>query len=163
MRKPDYNSLIGELYRQMHPKNLRLFVNEGVGADDSEFAELAQQTDGIVLMNYDQHEETGDPGPIAAQDWFENNLKRVLKVVPKEKLICAIGNYGYNWTMSLPKKGKHGAAKVLDTEDISVQEDGRRRRMQMRICAWPATSSIPTLLTTMKTPTCATRSGCWMR
>jgi peptidoglycan-N-acetylglucosamine deacetylase len=118
---PGYHALIGELYHQMHPKNLRLFVNEGVGADDAEFAQLAQQTDGIVLMNYDQHEETSSPGPIAAQDWFENNLKRVLKVVPKEKLICAIGNYGYNWTMSWPKKGKHGAPKVLDTEDLSVQ------------------------------------------
>src|ERR1700734_206917 len=96
----DYNSLIEELYKQMHPKNLRLFVNQSVGADDSEFAELAKNTDGILLMNYDQHEETGSPGPIAAQDWFEANLKRVLKIVPKEKVICAIGNYGYNWTMS---------------------------------------------------------------
>jgi spore germination protein YaaH len=96
---PGYHLLIGELYHQMHPKNLRLFVNEGVGADDAEFTQLAQQTDGILLMNYDQHEETGTPGPIAAQDWFENNLKRVLKLVPKEKVICAIGNYGYNWTI----------------------------------------------------------------
>jgi peptidoglycan-N-acetylglucosamine deacetylase len=118
---PGYHALIGELYSQMRPKNLQLFVNEGVGADDSEFAQLAKQTDGILLMNYDQHEETGGPGPIAAQDWFENNLKRVLKIVPKEKVICAIGNYGYNWTMSWPKKGKHGAPKVLDTEDLSVQ------------------------------------------
>ena len=124
----------------MHPKNLRLFVNERGGRGRCEFAQLAKQTDGIVLMNYDQHEETGGPGPIAAQDWFENNLKRVLKVVPKEKLICAIGNYGYNWTMSWPKKGKHGAAKVLDTEDLSVQTDGRRLPMQTRIYAWPATS-----------------------
>jgi peptidoglycan-N-acetylglucosamine deacetylase len=116
---PGYHSLIGELYNQMHPKNLRLFVNEGVGADDSEFALLATQTDGILLMNYDQHEETGGPGPIAAQDWFENNLRRVLKVVPKEKVICAIGNYGYNWTMSQPK---HGEPKVLNTEDVSVQD-----------------------------------------
>jgi cellulose synthase/poly-beta-1,6-N-acetylglucosamine synthase-like glycosyltransferase/peptidoglycan/xylan/chitin deacetylase (PgdA/CDA1 family)/spore germination protein YaaH len=118
---PGYHALIGELYSQMHPKNLRLFVNEGVGADDSEFALLAQQTDGILLMNYDQHEETSGPGPIAAQDWFENNLRRVLKVVPKEKIICAIGNYGYNWTMSLPAK-KHGVPRVLNTEDVSVQD-----------------------------------------
>jgi cellulose synthase/poly-beta-1,6-N-acetylglucosamine synthase-like glycosyltransferase/peptidoglycan/xylan/chitin deacetylase (PgdA/CDA1 family)/spore germination protein YaaH len=118
---PGYHLLIGELYHQMHPKNLRIFVNEGVGADDAEFTQLAQQTDGILLMNYDQHEETGTPGPIAAQDWFENNLKRVLKLVPKEKVICAIGNYGYNWTMSLAHKGKHGAPRVLDTEDLSVQ------------------------------------------
>jgi cellulose synthase/poly-beta-1,6-N-acetylglucosamine synthase-like glycosyltransferase/peptidoglycan/xylan/chitin deacetylase (PgdA/CDA1 family)/spore germination protein YaaH len=117
-----YHLLIGEMYGLMHPKNLRLFVNESVGADDSEFAQLAQQTDGILLMNYDQHEETGGPGPIAAQDWFENNLRRVLKVVPKEKLICSIGNYGYDWTMSLPAKGKHGAAKVLNADDISVQD-----------------------------------------
>jgi len=119
---PGYHALIGELYQQMHPRNLRLLVNEGVGAGDAEFALLAQQTDGILLMNYDQHEETGRPGPIAAQDWFENNLKRVLKVVPKEKVICALGNYGYNWTMTWPGKGKRRVPKVLDTEDISVQD-----------------------------------------
>jgi spore germination protein YaaH len=74
----DYHSLIEELYNQMHPRNLQLFVNQSVGADDAEFSFLAKYTDHILLMNYDQHEETGDPGPIAAQDWFENNLKRVL-------------------------------------------------------------------------------------
>jgi peptidoglycan-N-acetylglucosamine deacetylase len=120
--QPGYNSLIAELYSQMHPKNLRVFVNEGVGDDDSEYAELAKHVDGILLMNYDEHEETGGPGPIASQDWFENNLRRVLKVVPKEKVICSIGNYGYNWTMSLPGKGKHSAPKVLNTDDITVQD-----------------------------------------
>jgi cellulose synthase/poly-beta-1,6-N-acetylglucosamine synthase-like glycosyltransferase/peptidoglycan/xylan/chitin deacetylase (PgdA/CDA1 family)/spore germination protein YaaH len=119
---PGYHSLISELYGLMHPKNLRLFVNESVGAEDAELAFLSQQTDGILLMNYDEHEETGGPGPIASQDWFEDNLKRAVKVVPKQKLICAIGNYGYDWTMSLPTKGKHGAAKVLNTDDISVQD-----------------------------------------
>jgi cellulose synthase/poly-beta-1,6-N-acetylglucosamine synthase-like glycosyltransferase/peptidoglycan/xylan/chitin deacetylase (PgdA/CDA1 family)/spore germination protein YaaH len=120
--QPGYNSLIAELYSQMHPKGLRLFVNEGVGDDDSEYAALAKNTDGILLMNYDEHEETGGPGPIASQDWFENNLRRVLKVVPKEKIICSIGNYGYNWTMSLPGKGKNSVPKVLNTDDITVQD-----------------------------------------
>jgi cellulose synthase/poly-beta-1,6-N-acetylglucosamine synthase-like glycosyltransferase/peptidoglycan/xylan/chitin deacetylase (PgdA/CDA1 family)/spore germination protein YaaH len=120
--QPGYNSLIAELYSQMHPKNLQLFVNEGVGDDDSEFAEVAKNSDHILLMNYDEHEETGGPGPIASQDWFENNLRRVLKVVPKEKIVCAIGNYGYNWTMSLPGKGKHSVPKVLNTDDITVQD-----------------------------------------
>ncbi len=119
---PGYEALIGELYEQMHPKKLRLFVNQGVGADDDQFRFLAQHSDGILLMNYDEHEETGNPGPIASQNWFENNLKRVLKLVPKEKIICAIGNYGYNWTVSLQEKDKHGEPKVLDTEDISVQD-----------------------------------------
>ena len=53
-------------------------------------------------MNYDQHEVDSDPGPIASQDWFVANLSRVMKIVPKEKLICAVGNYGYDWTLSIP-------------------------------------------------------------
>ncbi len=120
--QPGYNSLIAELYSQMHPKGLQLFVNEGVGDDDSEFAEVAKNSDHILLMNYDEHEETGGPGPIASQDWFESNLRRVLKVVPKEKIVCAIGNYGYNWTMSLPGKGQPSTPKVLNTDDITVQD-----------------------------------------
>ncbi|HEV2276077.1 MAG TPA: glycosyl hydrolase family 18 protein, partial [Acidobacteriaceae bacterium] len=116
----DYRTLIGELYLRMHPKNLRLYVNESIGADDDELAFLAQNSDGILLMNYDQHEVSSGPGPIAAQDWFEDNLKRALKVVPKEKLLCAIGNYGYDWTMSLQSKGH--PAKVLNVDSISVQD-----------------------------------------
>ncbi len=118
---PGYWALMGELYSQLHAKNLRLFTNEGVGASDAEFKQMAQITDGIILMNYDEHEETGGPGPIASQDWFENNLKRVLKLLPKQKVICAIGNYGFNWTMSKPE-GRHQKEKVLNTDDVSVQD-----------------------------------------
>jgi spore germination protein YaaH len=79
-------------------------------------------------MNYDEHEENSDPGPIASQPWFLNNLKRVMKLVPKEKIICAVGNYGYDWTMSIPdpKDKKHPKPKVLNTEDLSVQEAWQR-------------------------------------
>ena len=118
---PGYWALMGELYSQLHAKNLRLFTNEGVGASDAEFKQLAQITDGIILMNYDEHEETGGPGPIASQDWFENNLRRVLKLLPKQKIICAIGNYGFNWTMSMPE-GRRQKEKVLNTDDVSVQD-----------------------------------------
>lgn len=121
-----YYSLIEELYRQMRPKNLRLYVNEGVGADNSELALLAQNTDGIVLMNYDEHEVSSGPGPIASEDWFENNLKRVLNVVPKEKLLCAIGNYAYDWTMSIPDRRSRQKPKVLNVDSISVGEGWQR-------------------------------------
>ena len=50
----------------MHPKNLRLYVNESVGADDQDSRFWRSNSDGILLMNYDQHEVTSEPGPIAA-------------------------------------------------------------------------------------------------
>ncbi len=81
-------------------------------------------------MNYDQHQIDSDPGPIASQDWFVGNLRRVLKIVPKEKLICAVGNYGYDWTLSIPNPkdtARHRQApKVLNTEDLHVSDAWQR-------------------------------------
>ena len=119
-----YLNFIQALYAQMHPRNLVLYVNMPAASDASDLKSIAANSDGIILMNYDQHEENSDPGPVAAQDWFVQNLIRVLKIVPKQKLICAIGNYGYDWTLSIPNpKGRHHRKpEVLDTEDLSVSE-----------------------------------------
>jgi cellulose synthase/poly-beta-1,6-N-acetylglucosamine synthase-like glycosyltransferase/peptidoglycan/xylan/chitin deacetylase (PgdA/CDA1 family)/spore germination protein YaaH len=120
---PAYLKFIQELYADLHPRNLRLYVNAAVSTDDDDLKQIAANSDGIVLMNYDQHQTTSDPGPVAAQDWFVGNLVRVLKIVPKQKLICAVGNYGYDWTLSIPD-AKHKNAKpvVLNTEDLSVSD-----------------------------------------
>ena len=94
----------------------------GVGAEDQELKFLAANSDAILSMNYDQHETESDPGPIAGQDWFLANLRRVLEIVPKGKVICAIGNYGYDWTMSIPtKKG----AKPNLSQGCARQRAGR--------------------------------------
>jgi peptidoglycan-N-acetylglucosamine deacetylase len=122
---PAYLSFIQQLYAQMHPRNLRLYVNVAVSTPDDELKQIGANSDGVILMNYDQHQVTSDPGPIAAQQWFIGNLTRVLKVVPKDKLICALGNYGYDWTLSIPAKrkgGKTAKPQVLDTEDMSVSD-----------------------------------------
>jgi cellulose synthase/poly-beta-1,6-N-acetylglucosamine synthase-like glycosyltransferase/peptidoglycan/xylan/chitin deacetylase (PgdA/CDA1 family)/spore germination protein YaaH len=125
---PSYLSFIQELYADLHARNLRLYVNTSVVTQDSDLKLIAANSDGIVLMNYDQHEAESGPGPVAAQEWFIGNLKRVLKVVPKEKLICAVGNYGYDWTLSIPdpKDRRHPKAEVLDTDDLSVSEAWQR-------------------------------------
>ena len=87
---------------------------------DADLKQIAANSDGIVLMNYDQHEVDSDPGPIASQDWFVANLRRVLKIVPKEKLICALGNYGYDWTISIPACPKDGAAASAQAPGASI-------------------------------------------
>ena len=120
----DYLSFIQDLYAQMHPRKLSLYVNVPAATSGGDLKAISAHSDGIILMNYDQHEENSDPGPVAAQDWFVQNLIRVLKIVPKQKLICAIGNYGYDWTLSVPNpKSRHRRKpEVLDTEDLSVSE-----------------------------------------
>jgi cellulose synthase/poly-beta-1,6-N-acetylglucosamine synthase-like glycosyltransferase/peptidoglycan/xylan/chitin deacetylase (PgdA/CDA1 family)/spore germination protein YaaH len=125
---PAYLAFIQELYADLHPRNLRLYVNTAVSTPDSDLKLISGNSDGIILMNYDEHQATSDPGPVASQDWFVGNLTRVLKIVPKEKLICAIGNYGYDWTLSIPnpKDKKHPKPRVLNTEDLPVSDAWQR-------------------------------------
>jgi len=101
---PGYISFIRELYADLHPRNLRLYVNTMVSTTDEDLKGIAANSDGLVLMNYDEHQVESQPGPVASQEWFVNNLRRAIKIVPKEKLICALGNYGYDWTLSIPQK-----------------------------------------------------------
>jgi cellulose synthase/poly-beta-1,6-N-acetylglucosamine synthase-like glycosyltransferase/peptidoglycan/xylan/chitin deacetylase (PgdA/CDA1 family) len=71
-------------------------------------------------MNYDEHYPSpGTAGPVASQDWFTENLAAAKKVIPQDKLISAIGNYGYDWV----QKPRHGALPpdVKDT-NVSVQD-----------------------------------------
>jgi len=124
--QPGFNALVAALYADFHPRNLRIYVNVPAHDEDFDMKFLADHSDGLLLMNYDEHETGSGPGPIASQDWFIDNLKAALKVVPKEKIICAIASYGYDWTTALPptvKKGQKPApAKVLSSVSISTQQ-----------------------------------------
>jgi cellulose synthase/poly-beta-1,6-N-acetylglucosamine synthase-like glycosyltransferase/peptidoglycan/xylan/chitin deacetylase (PgdA/CDA1 family)/spore germination protein YaaH len=123
-----YLSFIQALYQDMHARNLRLYVNAAVATSDSDLKTIAANSDGIILMNYDEHQTTSDPGPIASQTWFIANLVRVLKLVPKEKIICGVGNYGYDWALSIPdpKDRRHPKPKVLNTDNLSVSDAWER-------------------------------------
>jgi cellulose synthase/poly-beta-1,6-N-acetylglucosamine synthase-like glycosyltransferase/peptidoglycan/xylan/chitin deacetylase (PgdA/CDA1 family)/spore germination protein YaaH len=123
-----YISLVQELYARMRAHNLRLYVN--VAPDDSDFVlrQMGDNSDGVVLMNYDEHDDATDPGPVASQAWFVANLQRLLTLVPKEKLICALGNHGYDWTLSIPNPKSRKAVKpdVVDVADLSVADAWQR-------------------------------------
>src|ERR1700689_1540817 len=75
--------------------------------------------DGVVLMNYAEHYPGAESGPVASQDWFVQNLTFAETVIPKEKIICAIANYGYDWVLK-PKKGQLPADERDHT--VSVQD-----------------------------------------
>ncbi|HVZ83797.1 MAG TPA: glycosyltransferase, partial [Terracidiphilus sp.] len=128
--EPAYIAFVQELYRDLHERNLRLYITTAAGTDGPTLHALAANSDGVVLMNYDEHETESDPGPIASQSWFVANLQRVLKFVPKQKLICALGNYGYDWTLSIPPPPKRGhkpaKPEVLSTEDLPVSDAWQR-------------------------------------
>jgi cellulose synthase/poly-beta-1,6-N-acetylglucosamine synthase-like glycosyltransferase/peptidoglycan/xylan/chitin deacetylase (PgdA/CDA1 family)/spore germination protein YaaH len=127
--QPGFQQLVQSLYADFHPRNLRLYINVPVEDDNFNMAFLAANSDGLILMNYDQHQSGTEPGAVAGQDWFTNNLRTVMQIVPREKIICSIGSFGYDWTSTIPpppdKKHPHAkipAPEVVNTASLSTQE-----------------------------------------
>jgi len=112
--QPGFRALVEELGQDLHARGLKLYINVPVADQDYDYARLAADSDGLVIMNYDQHQVTSAPGPVAAQDWFVANLKQALKDIPKTKIICAIGSYGYDWAI----KGKKRTVTSVDTNNV---------------------------------------------
>ena len=115
-----YTALLRELSQDLHAKGMKLYVSLQSRSEDYDYPAISSAVDGIVLMNYDEHYPSpGTAGPVASQDWFVENLEAARKVIPQDKLICAIANYGYDWV----RKPKHGPlpAGVKDVS-VSVQD-----------------------------------------
>ena len=113
--------LLNELSQDLHAKSMKLYVSVPAGNSEFDYRSVASAADGVVLMNYDEHYagSGGTAGPVASQDWFTANLAQAKKVIPLDKLICAIANYGYDW-VKRPKRGKlpPGEKDI----NVSVQE-----------------------------------------
>jgi len=111
-----YLALLRELSDDLHAKGMKLYVSVQARNTDYDYAAVAAHVDGVVLMNYDEHYPSpGLAGPVASQDWFTDNLKAAIKVIPQDKLISAIGNYGYDWV----QKPKHRSLPP-GVKDINV-------------------------------------------
>jgi cellulose synthase/poly-beta-1,6-N-acetylglucosamine synthase-like glycosyltransferase/spore germination protein YaaH/peptidoglycan/xylan/chitin deacetylase (PgdA/CDA1 family) len=114
-----YVSLLQELSGDLHAHGMKMYVAVPPHNDEYDYAAISAAADGVVLMNYDEHYPGAASGPVASQDWFEQNLKFATGVIPKEKIICAIANYGYDW-VERPKRGK--LPPEVHDSTVSVQE-----------------------------------------
>lgn len=115
----DYLTLVQEISGDLHAKGLKLYIAVPVNDKTFDYKAVSQLSDGLILMNYDEHYPGGMPGAVAGQDWFVKNLQDALEVIPREKIIAAVGNYGYDW--ATPKGQKKGTPPT-DVHNVSVQD-----------------------------------------
>ncbi|HWY07164.1 MAG TPA: glycosyltransferase [Candidatus Acidoferrales bacterium] len=111
----NFQEFIGQFAPAMHAVGLKLMIALPARDDSYDYEFFGKVTDAIILMNYDQHWLTSAPGPIAAQDWFVENLRQVLEVVPAQKIVVGVANYSYDWTETSKKEKPHA-------EEFSIQE-----------------------------------------
>ncbi len=87
-----------ELHSTFSAKGLLVMQNVPFDDGDWNYKAYASASDYLCLMAYDQHWSRGDPGPVAAQSWFQQTLFERMKVLDPSKTIIALGNYGYDWS-----------------------------------------------------------------
>ncbi|HTW34155.1 MAG TPA: polysaccharide deacetylase family protein [Rhizomicrobium sp.] len=61
------------------------------------YAAYAKLVDYTILMAYDQHDASDEPGSLAGQSWFETTLDERMKVLAPDRTIIGIGSYAYDW------------------------------------------------------------------
>jgi cellulose synthase/poly-beta-1,6-N-acetylglucosamine synthase-like glycosyltransferase/peptidoglycan/xylan/chitin deacetylase (PgdA/CDA1 family)/spore germination protein YaaH len=120
--QPHFREFAAELASALHSVGLKLMIALPARDDSYDYQFFGRECDAIVLMNYDQHWLTSPPGPVAAQEWFVENLRQVLEDVPAQKLVVGIANYAYDWPEpSKELSGKKQISKELPRE-MTVQE-----------------------------------------
>src|SRR5215831_3384348 len=116
----DFQAFIHELSTDLHSRGLKLMIALPAADWSYDYKYFASQTDAIILMNYDFHWSTSAPGAIAPEDWFERNIDNILKIVPADKIIMGIANYGYDWPAKT-KKDPHPAAQSVSFQEGIVK------------------------------------------
>lgn len=79
------------------PAGAQLAVTAPAGEDDWPIAALGRAADKVILMAYDEHWQNGAAGPIASQTWFTNEVEKSARALPADRLVIALGSYGYDW------------------------------------------------------------------
>ena len=88
-----------ELAADLHPRGYLVSEDVPVGDDAYDLKQLAAICDYLVPMIYDEHYQSGEPGPVASQAFFEDALDKLTKLIPPGKLIAGFANYGYDWVI----------------------------------------------------------------
>lgn len=115
-------TFVQELHAVFAPKGL--LVVQAVPFDDADwnYKGYAAANDYTMLMAYDQHYVGSDPGTVAAQDWYENNLIKRMQDLEPSRTIIALGNYGYDWTA-----GKSEAEELTFQEAVISARDSEAK------------------------------------
>lgn len=96
------------------PKGAVLAVTVPAEDEAWQLKPIARVVDRVILMAYDEHWQSGTPGPIASQPWFLQNSEKALREVGRDKLIVALGSYAYDWTTKTSGPPEPADAKSIE-------------------------------------------------
>ncbi|WP_053365627.1 polysaccharide deacetylase family protein [Bacillus sp. FJAT-27245] len=98
--RDELTQFMRELYGVFHADGLTVSMDVAAANPAYDYRQLEKHVDRLIVMAYDENVDS--PGPIASNAWF----KSILEKLPKDKLIVALGNYGYDWEWESQEPGE---------------------------------------------------------
>jgi spore germination protein YaaH len=91
---------------------------------DWNLAAVGRAADRLILMAYDEHWQTGQPGPIASDAWFATVVRRAIGQIQAGGTIVAVAAYAYDW----PASGPAAVLSIPQAEAMAAQHGVRSER-----------------------------------
>jgi len=85
------------LYRKLHSMAMLVSMDVEPKNSDYDYRKLSDDNDYIILMAYDQHNNSTGPGPISSQKWIEDAVSWTADRIDHSKIILGLGGFGYAW------------------------------------------------------------------
>ncbi len=122
---PAYAPFLAKLRDALKPLGRELWATASLAAPPEAVRSLADASDVIVLMAYDQCWATGTPGPVAGQDWLEQALEAQLRGADASHYLIALGAYGYDWPQGQPAAvvSAPNAAQIAKAQGQTVNRE----------------------------------------
>ncbi|MGA2091017.1 MAG: polysaccharide deacetylase family protein [Endomicrobiales bacterium] len=109
-----------KMQKSFHTSGLILSADIESGGDRTTWGLIAGACDFVVLMSYDEHADGSTAGPIASMKWYRSLLHTAAKLIPPDKLVVGLGNYGYDWI-----EGTSHAESLTFQEALITASDNR--------------------------------------
>lgn len=98
-------SFMSELYKLFHSNDLQVILTVTPDNGAYDYSALSGTVDRMIVMLFDEHSETTEPGSVASASWSQKVINEL--PVPPEKLIVCLANFGYDWTVDSKESGKY--------------------------------------------------------
>ncbi|WP_158553316.1 glycosyl hydrolase family 18 protein [Peribacillus saganii] len=117
-----YSTLIKELSGALKPKGFVLSVSLQPKTSDNprhtwvyayDYKTIGKYVDYMLVMTYDEHYKSSNPGSVASISWVNNVIKYTKSVVPANKILLGVGSYGYDWSLKGQTKS-HSFEEIME-------------------------------------------------
>ena len=149
-----YPALIAQAQAALKPMGREVWVSLPFANPDYDLKKFQSVSDTVVLMAYDQHwggdgqgMKSGQPGPPAAEDWYEQNLQRDMRQLESGAHRRSAGRLWLRLDTGQGRQGDQGRHRGVRRRHPDRQRL-RRPGQPRRRCAEPDLSATPTMMAT---------------